>query len=77
MVTVSATSRDQERFGAGLLRVALALRAEQTTDLDDVVRRTIEDMGLDDRAFRQYLADHLDALRTATAPTRKGTGRKQ
>ncbi len=77
MVTVAMTPSDESRFPAALLRVALALREATAPDLEPIVKATVDAMGLDEPAFRRYIAENLDTLRTESAanPRTKGRGR--
>jgi len=56
------------RLGAGLIRVALALRADPRAELDPIAERTAREMELDLRVFRRYLAENIDTLWRTQSP---------
>lgn len=64
--TSTAVETPDPSFTLALLRIAVALKTEPTTGLDELVERTARKMGLDRSAFRGFLAHHMRLLAEAT-----------
>ncbi len=78
-------SRDDPRLAVAMLRLAVGLKADPGSDLEVLIKKTTETMGIDEVAFRRYLAVHMELLAASTnapapkgrAQTKRGSGKER
>ena len=54
------------RFAAAMLRLVLALKRRPEADPNEVIEQIIELTGVEPRAFRQFLAAHMEVMSRVT-----------